>query len=194
MGAAVQLGREVASALSYAHALGMIHRDLKPENIMLSLTATPCHRLRHRLRGGQRRPEPAADRGGVTLRHSALHEPRAVRGRRDLDGPGDHTRWRPCSTSAGRTSAVRGGRTRGRIICDELTEPSLRRSGELARRAVTDRARPDPRAEPPARRPLRHLREFASALAWSRPRRPRARRAPATIDRAGRAAAAGCRG
>ena len=38
MGAAVQLGREVASALSYAHALGVIHRDLKPENILLSST------------------------------------------------------------------------------------------------------------------------------------------------------------
>ena len=38
VGAAVQLGREVASALSYAHALGVIHRDLKPENILLSST------------------------------------------------------------------------------------------------------------------------------------------------------------
>src|SRR4051812_40703005 len=36
--AAAQLGREVASALSYAHALGVIHRDLKPENILLSVT------------------------------------------------------------------------------------------------------------------------------------------------------------
>ena len=27
---------EVASALAYAHALGVIHRDLKPENILLS--------------------------------------------------------------------------------------------------------------------------------------------------------------
>ena len=36
IGAAVQVGREVASALSYAHALGVIHRDLKPENIVFS--------------------------------------------------------------------------------------------------------------------------------------------------------------
>jgi eukaryotic-like serine/threonine-protein kinase len=36
VGAAVQVGREVASALSYAHALGVIHRDLKPENILFS--------------------------------------------------------------------------------------------------------------------------------------------------------------
>ena len=36
--AAVQLATEVASALAYAHALGVIHRDLKPENIMLSPT------------------------------------------------------------------------------------------------------------------------------------------------------------
>jgi TolB-like protein/Tfp pilus assembly protein PilF/tRNA A-37 threonylcarbamoyl transferase component Bud32 len=36
--AAVQLGLEVASALAYAHRLGLIHRDLKPENIMFSPT------------------------------------------------------------------------------------------------------------------------------------------------------------
>jgi eukaryotic-like serine/threonine-protein kinase len=35
---AVQLAAEVASALAYAHALGVIHRDLKPENVMLSPT------------------------------------------------------------------------------------------------------------------------------------------------------------
>jgi serine/threonine-protein kinase len=32
----VQLVREVADALSYAHGLGVVHRDVKPENIMLS--------------------------------------------------------------------------------------------------------------------------------------------------------------
>src|SRR5262249_35231963 len=32
---AVQLGREVADALEYAHSHGVIHRDVKPENILL---------------------------------------------------------------------------------------------------------------------------------------------------------------
>jgi serine/threonine-protein kinase len=33
---AVQLTREVASALAYAHSHGVVHRDIKPENIMIS--------------------------------------------------------------------------------------------------------------------------------------------------------------
>ncbi len=36
VGTAIQLAREVASALSYAHESGVVHRDIKPENILLS--------------------------------------------------------------------------------------------------------------------------------------------------------------
>ena len=32
---ALQIGREVADALAYAHHRGFIHRDIKPENILL---------------------------------------------------------------------------------------------------------------------------------------------------------------
>jgi serine/threonine protein kinase len=55
--ATIQLVREVAEALTYAHARGVIYRDIKPENIMLSETG---HALLGRRADGVRAAERAA--------------------------------------------------------------------------------------------------------------------------------------
>ena len=45
---ALQIAREVADALGYAHGQGIVHRDIKPENILLGRRPRAGRRLRHR--------------------------------------------------------------------------------------------------------------------------------------------------
>ena len=52
---ALQIAREVADALAYAHGHGVIHRDIKPENILLERGPRPGRRLRDR-EGARARP------------------------------------------------------------------------------------------------------------------------------------------
>jgi len=85
---ALQISREVADALSYAHARGVIHRDIKPENILLeaghAVVADFGIAKAVDQAGGERLTET-----GLALGPPGYMSPEQAAGGRDLDGRSD---------------------------------------------------------------------------------------------------------
>ena len=85
---ALRIAREVADALEYAHALGVIHRDVKPENILLqgghALVADFGIALAVQQAGGQRMTQT-----GLSLGTPQYMSPEQAMGERTIDARSD---------------------------------------------------------------------------------------------------------
>jgi Tol biopolymer transport system component len=85
---ALQISREVADALSYAHSHGVIHRDIKPENILLE----SGHAVVADFGIARAIDQAGGDRitgTGVALGTPAYMSPEQAAGSKDLDGRSD---------------------------------------------------------------------------------------------------------
>ena len=90
---AVRIAKEVASALVYAHAAGVIHRDIKPENILLAApnAGAPAPTLLADF-GIARSLDTSADRltsTGISVGTPSYMSPEQATGEREIDARSD---------------------------------------------------------------------------------------------------------
>jgi serine/threonine-protein kinase len=85
---ALQIAREVADALAYAHGQGVIHRDIKPENILLSGGHALVADFGIARAFGQAGAEQLTGTG-IAVGTAAYMSPEQASGQRQLDGRSD---------------------------------------------------------------------------------------------------------
>src|SRR5829696_5583716 len=86
---ALRYAREIADALSYAHAHGVVHRDIKPENILLESDNAVVADFGIAKAVVAAGPRTTLTDTGVTIGTPAYMGPEQAAGDRDLDGRSD---------------------------------------------------------------------------------------------------------
>ena len=86
---AVRIARQVASALAYAHARGIVHRDIKPENILLSAGMALVSDFGIARAITAAADSPQLSTAGIVIGTPAYMSPEQASGVHELDGRSD---------------------------------------------------------------------------------------------------------